>query len=185
VAGRRQDSVTADAASAIKGSNMLRSAKLTLMPVVASALATSAGAGTRQKSTVIMSENPASRQNQEQWGYADAVRAGDTIYVSGVVAALRSDETDYDAAYTRAFEEIGSRLRRLGSSWDDVVEIMSFHTDLVSQMPAIVAAKKRYVRPPYPAWTAVGVTRLIPPSGITEIRVTAVRQANPSSKRAN
>ena len=63
---------------------------------------------------------------------------------------------------SRAFDEIAARLRRvLGASWDDVVEISSFHTDLVSQMPAMVAVKRRYVRPPYPAWTAVRVTRLI------------------------
>ena len=47
--------------------------------------------------------------------------------------------------------------------------------DRERQMPAIVAVKNRYVRPPFPAWTAVGVTRLIPGSGITEIRVIASR----------
>ena len=134
-----------------------------------------AAEGARQRATVIMSEDTAGRQNQEDWGYADAIVAGDTIYVSGVVAGLRPGETGYEAAYTRAFDEIASRLRRVGASWDDVVEITSFHTDLVSQMPAIVAVKRRFVRPPYPAWTAVGVTRLIPGAGITEIRVTALR----------
>jgi enamine deaminase RidA (YjgF/YER057c/UK114 family) len=76
-----------------------------------------------------------------------------------------------------SLDEIAARLRRVGASWDDVVEISSFHTDLVSQMPAIVAVKRRYVHSPYPAWTAVGVTRLIPGSGITEIRVIARRPA--------
>jgi enamine deaminase RidA (YjgF/YER057c/UK114 family) len=131
--------------------------------------------GARQRVTVTMSEDEGSRRNQEEWGYADAIAAGDTIYVSGVVAGLRPGERDYEPAYTRAFDEIAARLRRVGASWDDVVEITSFHTDLVSQMPAIVAVKRRYVRPPYPAWTAVGVTRLIPGSGITEIRVLAMR----------
>ena len=131
--------------------------------------------GVRGRATVIMSDDEGDRRFQQEWGYADAIVAGDTIYLSGVVAGLRPGETGYDAAYTRAFEEIGSILRRVGASWDDVVEISSFHTDLVSQMPAIVAVKNRYVRPPFPAWTAVGVTRLIPGSGITEIRVIASR----------
>jgi enamine deaminase RidA (YjgF/YER057c/UK114 family) len=137
--------------------------------------ATPQAAGARQRATVIMSEDEGDRRFQEEWGYADAIVAGDTIYVSGVVASLRPGETGYDPAYTRAFERIGASLRRVGASWDDVVEISSFHTDLVSQMPAIVAVKNRYVRPPFPAWTAVGVTRLIPGSGITEIRVIASR----------
>lgn len=132
--------------------------------------------GARQRATVIMSESEGSRRNQEEWGYADAIVAGDMVFVSGVVAGLRPGESDYQAAYIRAFDEIAARLRRVGASWDDVVEISSFHTDLVSQMPAIVAVKRRYVRPPYPAWTAIGVTRLIPGSGITEIRVTAMRE---------
>jgi len=158
---------------------------MVLEAIIAAALAQAAHAearppaaqadGARQRATVIMSEDEGERRFQEEWGYADAIVAGDTIYVSGVVASLRQGETGYEAAYTRAFERIGASLRRVGASWDDVVEISSFHTDLVSQMPAIVAVKNRYVRPPFPAWTAVGVTRLIPGSGITEIRVIASR----------
>jgi enamine deaminase RidA (YjgF/YER057c/UK114 family) len=40
----------------------------------------------------------------------------------------------------------------------------------------MVAVKKRYVGAPYPAWTAIGVSRLIPGSGLTEIRVVAMRR---------
>jgi hypothetical protein len=50
---------------------------------------------------------------------------------------------------------------------------MSFHTDLTTQMPAIVAVKNIYVKPPFPAWTAIQVSRLIPSNGITEIRIVA------------
>ena len=129
--------------------------------------------GARGRATVIMSEDQGDRRFQEEWGYADAIVAGDTIYVSGVVASLRPGETGYEAAYTRAFDRIGATLRRVGASWDDVVEISSFHTDLVSQMPAIVAVKNRYVKAPFPAWTAIGVSRLIPDRGLTEIKLVA------------
>jgi len=40
-------------------------------------------------------------------------------------------------------------------------------------MPAMVAVKKNYVKPPFPAWTAIQVSRLIPPNGITEIKIVA------------
>jgi enamine deaminase RidA (YjgF/YER057c/UK114 family) len=135
--------------------------------------------GARGHATTIMSQDPGTRHDQEEWGYADAIVAGDMVFVSGVVAGLRPGESGYEAAYIRAFDEIGARLRRVGASWGDVVEISSFHTDLVSQMPAMVAVKRRYVGPPYPAWTAIGVTRLIPGSGITEIRVIAMRDRRP------
>ena len=144
--------------------------------VAAAAPPASPPQGSRQQAQAIMSEGD-ERQSQEQWGYSDAIRAGDTVHVSGVVAGLRKGETDLEPAYERAFDEIGGRLGRLGCSWGDVVDILSFHTDVVTQMPAMVAVKKRYVGPPYPAWTAIGVSRLIPGSGLTEIRVTAACRA--------
>ena len=130
-------------------------------------------AQTRQQSTVLLSENPEERKFQQDWGYADAVITGDTIYLSGVVAGLRPGETDLKLAYERAFARIGAVLKRSGAGWDDVVDITSFHTDLKTQMPAIVAVKKKYMRDPPPAWTAIQVSRLIPDRGITEIKMVA------------
>ena len=85
----------------------------------------------------------------------------------------RPGETDLTPAYERAFTKIGGVLKRSGASWDDVVDITSYHTDLTTQMPAIVAVKKKFMRGPPPAWTAIGVSRLIPNSGITEIKMVA------------
>jgi len=136
-------------------------------------LPTVAHAGSRQQATVLLSEDSDSRKNQQDWGYADAVISGDTIYLSGVVAGLRPGETDLKLPYERAFERIGAILKRSGASWDDVVDITSFHTDLTSQMPAIVTVKNKYIVAPPPAWTAIGVSRLIPNSGITEIKIVA------------
>jgi len=132
-----------------------------------------ASAGARQQGRVILSENPDERKFEEDWGYADAVVSGDTVYLSGVVAAARPGETDLQPAYDRAFQHIGAILARAGIGWDDVVDITSFHTDLTTQMPAIVAVKKKYITGPPPAWTAIGVSRLIPDRGLTEIKMVA------------
>jgi enamine deaminase RidA (YjgF/YER057c/UK114 family) len=132
-----------------------------------------ANAGARQDATVLLSDNPDLNKIQQDWGFADAVVAGDTIYLSGVVAGLRPGETDLKLPYERAFQAIGKVLERAGASWDDVVEMTSFHTDLTTQMPAIVAVKKEYVKNPPPAWTAIQVSRLIPNAGITEIKIVA------------
>jgi len=95
------------------------------------------------------------------------------IYLSGVVAGVRKGETDLTLGYERAFEEIGATLKSTGASWDDVIDITSFHTDLTTQMPAIIAVKNRYIKGPFPAWTAIQVARLIPTNGITEIKIVA------------
>jgi enamine deaminase RidA (YjgF/YER057c/UK114 family) len=137
------------------------------------ALPTIAHAGTRQQANVLLSDNPDTRKLQEQWGFADAVVTGDSIYLSGVIAGLRPGETDLMVAYERAFQRIGKILERSGAGWDDVVEMTSFHTDLKSQMPAIVSVKNKYLHGSPPAWTAVQVVRLIPDAGLTEIKIVA------------
>jgi len=130
-------------------------------------------AGMRQDARVLMASDPAAMKLEQDWGFADAIVTGDTIYLSGVVAGVREGETDLKVGYTRAFERIGDILKNAGASWDDVVDITSFHTDLITQMPAIVAVKNNYVKPPFPTWTAIQVSRLIPSNGITEIKVVA------------
>lgn len=129
--------------------------------------------GERARATVLMSEDPATLALQKANGFADAVVAGRDVYLSGAMTTLEAGETDLEAAYVRTFEAIARTLKNAGASWDDVVEITSFHTDLTSQMPAIVAVKSRYVKEPHAAWTAIGVSRLVADAGITEIKVIA------------
>jgi enamine deaminase RidA (YjgF/YER057c/UK114 family) len=123
-----------------------------------------------------MSEDEGGRRSQEEWGYSDAVIVGDMIWLSGIVVGRRGEET-LETSYERVYKRIGTILARAGASWDDVVDITSYHTDVVEQMPAIVAVHRRYVSAPFPAWTAIDVDRLIPDRGITEIKVVARRPA--------
>jgi len=141
------------------------------------AAANTAVAGARQDAKTFMAPDPGLAKIEAEWGFSDAIVTGDTIYLSGVVAGVRDGETDLRIAYTRAFERIGETLKKAGASWDDVVDITSFHTDLTTQMPAMVAVKNGYIKAPFPAWTAIQVSRLIPPSGITEIKIIAKKRS--------
>jgi enamine deaminase RidA (YjgF/YER057c/UK114 family) len=151
----------------------MRSTNYTLTALVLGFMAVPALGGARQDAKVLMEADPAGLKFQEEWGYANAVITGDTIYLSGVVAGLLDGESDFVASYERAFARIGTILKNAGASWDDVIDITSFHTDVTKQLPAIVAVKNRYVRAPYPAWTAIQVLRLTPENGITEIKIVA------------
>jgi enamine deaminase RidA (YjgF/YER057c/UK114 family) len=144
-------------------------------------LAIPAHAGERQRSTVLMSENEGARKFQEAWGFSDAVVAGDSIYLSGIVVGLRQGETDVEAAYERVYKTVGSILKRAGASWDDVVDISSFHTDVEGQIEKMVAVHKRHVKAPYPAWTAIGVAKILG-GGITEIKIVARRSGGTKGK---
>ncbi|MEI4505741.1 RidA family protein [Sphingopyxis sp. CCNWLW253] len=134
-----------------------------------------APATARETDKVLMSEHPQGRAFQEAVGYADAVIAGDTIYLSGVVAGMAKGETDLAAGYDRAFKGIAATLARAGASWDDVVDITTFHTDLAAHIDGFAAVKNNYVKAPFPTWTAIGVSRLYEPTAVVEIKVVAVK----------
>jgi enamine deaminase RidA (YjgF/YER057c/UK114 family) len=129
---------------------------------------------TRTPANVLMSESERGRQFQEEYGFSDAVTVGDTIHLSGIVAGSRPGETDLKPAYDRAYKHIGAILKRAGASFDDVVDMTSFHTDVEAQLKPMSEVHKTYVKAPYPAWTAIGVAKILG-NGITEIKITARR----------
>ncbi len=129
--------------------------------------------GVRQSAQVLMSTDPDLLALQQQNGFADAVITGDDVILSGVITVLNDDDSDLEAAFTRTFEAIADTLKRAGASWGDVIDIMTFHTDLPVQLPAFVAMKERFVALPHPTWTAIGISRLASDGGLTETRVRA------------
>ncbi len=115
------------------------------------------------------------RQTYETFHYAPAVRAGELVFLSGVVASLQGDETeaDMEAAFDRAFAQIEGILNEAGASWADVVEMTTYHTELIPQAETFIAVKDKWAKAPYPAWTAIDVDRLYPERGLVEIKVIA------------
>lgn len=111
-------------------------------------------------------------RNYKAFHYAPAVKAGDFLFLSGVVASEREGKTE-EEIYTRAFETMENILAEGGATWEDVVEIQTFHTDLPAQFPVFAAVKDRYIKEPYPAWTAIDIDRLFPDNGVVEIKLTA------------
>jgi enamine deaminase RidA (YjgF/YER057c/UK114 family) len=153
----------------------VKSAVFFLLPLLAAPLAASPlHAAQRQEATVIMSENEGARKFQEELGFNDAIVTGNTIYLFGIVAGMRPGETDMKAAYDRVYRPIGAILERAGAGYDDIVDITSFHTDVEAQIKPMSEVHKTYVKAPYPAWTAIGVTRILG-NGITEIKIVAKR----------
>ncbi len=127
----------------------------------------------RERATVIMPTDPRGLAFQTEFGFADAVVAGDTIYLSGVVAGPVRTPADLAPTYDRAFQRIETTLKRAGADWGDVVDMTTYHTDLRGQIAAFAAVKNRYVKAPFPAWTAIGISALYEPTAVTEIKVVA------------
>ncbi|MCL6698874.1 RidA family protein [Sphingomonas sp. NSE70-1] len=131
----------------------------------------------RQPQNVVVPNRPEVRKFFNEWGFAEAVIDGDRVWLSGVVAGLRPGESmaDADKAYDQAFRMLGDVLKRSGSSFDGVVDITTFHTDLPAQFEGFRKVKDRYIREPFPAWTAIDIDRLVPDGGLVEIKVVARR----------
>ncbi|AJY45666.1 RidA family protein [Martelella endophytica] len=99
----------------------------------------------------------------EAHGYSPAVSSGDLIFVSGQVGSRLdgSPEPDFEAQVRLAFENLGNILSASGSSFDDIVDVTSFHTDPENQFETIMKVKNEvFATEPYPSWTAVGVNWL-------------------------
>ena len=143
------------------------------MIIAAAMAAVTAAPHGRSTFEVTMPTEPRLLKVQQDLGFAEAVVAGDTVYLSGVIAGQQPGEDTFEPAFERAFLDIQDRLGRVGATWDDVVQMITFHTDLAAQMPTFVKVKKRYVRAPFPAWTAISVSRLASSNGVAEIQVTA------------
>ena len=95
--------------------------------------------------------------------YSAAIRSGDLLFVSGQVGSREdgSPEPDFGSQVQLAFDNLTQVLKAAGCTFDDIVDVTSFHTDPENQFGAIMDAKNRaFPKPPYPNWTAVGVNWL-------------------------
>lgn len=99
----------------------------------------------------------------EAHGYSPAIRSGDLLFVSGQVGS-RPDgtpEPDFERQVRLAFENLEATLAAAGGTFDDIVDVTSFHTDPENQFGTIMTVKREvFSEKPYPNWTAVGVTWL-------------------------
>ncbi|SSC65318.1 RidA family protein [Ciceribacter selenitireducens] len=99
----------------------------------------------------------------EEHGYSAAIRSDNLLFVSGQVGS-RADgtpEPDFPAQVQLAFDNLEATLHAGGCSFDDIIDVTTFHTDPESQFPAIMEIKQRvFSQRPYPNWTAIGVNWL-------------------------
>jgi reactive intermediate/imine deaminase len=95
--------------------------------------------------------------------YSQAVRAGDTLYISGQIpldpASGQLLSGDIEAEIRRVFDNISAIAKAAGGSLAQAVKLTVFLTDLAhfSKVNEVMAT---YFSEPYPARAAVGVAAL-------------------------
>jgi len=144
---------------------------------------------------------PALKSVYDQWHFAPAVVANGFVFCSGIVGTSPGGETpgadglkgasatlsdadaplaalmavkDPEAQFATAFEALKAILAEAGCALSDVVEITTYHVDIARHMETFMRVRDRYLSEPWPAWTAIGVSELIVPGGLMEIRAVAV-----------
>ena len=119
------------------------------------------------------------------WHFAPARRAGDFVYISGIIVTRDPDQvpslTSFSVSLRSAFQNLGQQLQAYGCSFKDVVMLTTFHDwsapefsgDAKAQAKAFQAIKDEFIPEPYPGWTAVGTTGFVREDGILEMQAVA------------
>ena len=107
--------------------------------------------------------------------YSQAIRAGSTVYLSGQIGldpATMQVVEGIDAQIHLVFRNLQAVATVAGASLDDAVKLTVFLTDLAhfARLNEIMA---QYLKPPYPARSAVGVSQL-PRGALVEIEAILV-----------
>lgn len=108
--------------------------------------------------------------------YSQAVRAGQTVYLSGQIPldpkTMEIVSGDIEAEISQVFENLKAVAEAAGGSLSDAVKVNIFLTDL-SHFQKVNELMTKYFSEPFPARATVGVAQL--PKGVrVEIECTLV-----------
>lgn len=115
---------------------------------------------------------------EKEYGYSQAVKVGDTIYISGQVS--HDDEGkivgrgDMEAQMRQAYANIQKMLKKYGATMDNVIDEVLFVTDMNTAFAAAVKCRQEvFSGQPVVASTIVQIQRLAFPDLMIEIKCVA------------
>ncbi len=95
--------------------------------------------------------------------YSQAVRSGNTVYLSGQIPldpqTMQLDNASIEAEIERVFKNLAAVAKAAGGSLGDVVKLNVYLTEL-KHFPVVNEIMARHFSEPYPARAAVGVREL-------------------------
>ncbi len=132
----------------------------------------------------------------EKFHYCPGIKVCNILYISGQVGRDKDLQVveETEAQFVQAFENVKKVLSAAGGTFDDVVEMITYHVTqanpgksqvqltaaseqqqlIIPHLPLFIKVKDRYFTNKFPTWTGVGVTALSTPGLIVEIKCTAV-----------
>lgn len=115
----------------------------------------------------------------ERAGYAPAVKVGTTLYCAGQVGRAADLQVieDPEQQFLAAWENLRQVLAAGGCSFEDVVEMTTYHIDMNQHMPLFRQVKDSLFPRNTCAWTCIGVSELAKPGLLVEIKCIAVQRS--------
>ena len=119
--------------------------------------------------------DPATAGFEDQWHFSHVVRSRGLLFLSGVTGTGTDGRVadDLGEQSEQLFRHLRQCLNAARASLDDLVEITTYHVDLQTHLRAFTRVKDAYLPGPYPAWSAIGVSQLITPGALVELRAIA------------
>lgn len=108
------------------------------------------------------------KAGEDKIGYAQAVKIGNTIYVSGAVGWGKMAD-----ALKLVYDEIDKTLKNYNATFSNVVKENLYSTELDSVIK-FKDVRREYYKNDFPAATWVEVKRLYDPALVVEVEVIAV-----------
>jgi enamine deaminase RidA (YjgF/YER057c/UK114 family) len=111
------------------------------------------------------------------WHFSPAIETAGFVFFSGLTG-VRPDQSiasDPSTQFRDTFRFVAMHLKAADLDFNRIVDLTTYHVDLRKHFEAFVAIKDEYIKEPYPTWTAVGVSELITPGTLLEIRIVAKR----------
>jgi len=114
----------------------------------------------------------------DSWNMSPALWAGDLLFLTGMTGAGPNGTVDSDPTQQieLAFQRTEHVLSEAGLDFSNVVEMTSYHVDLQSHGAEFRRIRAKYVKQPFPAWTAIEVAGFFTPGTICELRIVASRK---------
>ncbi|MBU1297282.1 MAG: RidA family protein [Gammaproteobacteria bacterium] len=114
---------------------------------------------------------------RDEIGYAPGVLVGSTLYIAGQIGrnSERQLVEDKRQQFIQCFENMKAVLNTAKMSFNDVVEVTSYHTDM-RDLPLYMEVRNLYFGDCLPAWTAIGAASLCGiPGYFLEVKAIAVK----------
>jgi enamine deaminase RidA (YjgF/YER057c/UK114 family) len=112
----------------------------------------------------------------EKAGYAPAVIVNGVVYCAGQVGRTSDLKIleDPESQFVRAWENLRLVLTEAGCTFDDIVDMTTYHVNMRDHMSIFREVKNRIFPRMMCSWTCIGVVELAHPGLLVEIKCIAV-----------